>query len=176
MRHEDIWGSGGITPPFLTSARSDRFTPRGNRPCTHSKWGCWLRGCNWKNNIQRIKIKCVVKIICVQTEVASLSGSDAIIASSLGSNWILSGVQSAGWLDIHFTVGTSCERAAPLAEENAAARHHVLRSLISLHNEHRVFSTYDGYQNHQSGDPAQHTDLRLPKAPYLRYNVPSKMF
>jgi hypothetical protein len=28
----------------------------------------------------------------------------------------VSGVQSAGWLDIHFTVGTSCERAVPLAE------------------------------------------------------------
>jgi hypothetical protein len=39
-------------------------------------------------------------------------------------------------LDIHFTVGTSCERAASLAEKNAAARHYVLRS---LHNEHRVF-------------------------------------
>jgi hypothetical protein len=38
----------------------------------------------------------------------------------------------------HFTVGTSSEIAAPLAEKNAAARHHVLRSLISLHNEHRV--------------------------------------
>jgi hypothetical protein len=33
---------------------------------------------------------------------------------------------------------TSYERAAPLAEKNAAARHHVLISLISLHNEHRV--------------------------------------
>jgi hypothetical protein len=32
----------------------------------------------------------------------------------------------------------SCERAAPLAEKNAALRHHVLRSLISLHIEHRV--------------------------------------
>jgi hypothetical protein len=41
-------------------------------------------------------------------------------------------------LDINFTVGTSCERAAPLAEKNAAAQPHVLRSLISLHNEHRV--------------------------------------
>jgi hypothetical protein len=40
-------------------------------------------------------------------------------------------------LDIHFTVGTSSERAAPLAEQNAAARHHVLRS---LHEEHRVFN------------------------------------
>jgi hypothetical protein len=30
------------------------------------------------------------------------------------------GVQSAGWLDIHFTVGTSCERAAPLAEVRSA--------------------------------------------------------
>jgi hypothetical protein len=41
-------------------------------------------------------------------------------------------------LGIHFTVGTSCERAAPLAEKNAAARHRILRSLINLHNEHRV--------------------------------------
>jgi hypothetical protein len=31
------------------------------------------------------------------------------------------GVQSVGWLDIHFTVGISYERAAPLAEKNAAA-------------------------------------------------------
>jgi hypothetical protein len=35
-------------------------------------------------------------------------------------------------LDIHFTIGTSCERAAPLAEKNTAPRHHALRSLISL--------------------------------------------
>jgi hypothetical protein len=48
----------------------------------------------------------------------------------------ISGVQSAGWLDIHFTVATSCERAAPLAEKNSTARHHVLRSLIRLYNEH----------------------------------------
>jgi hypothetical protein len=54
---------------------------------------------------------------------------------------ILSGVQSAGWFDIHFTVGTFCERAAPLAEKNAATRYHVLRSLINVHNEHRVFVT-----------------------------------
>jgi hypothetical protein len=39
-------------------------------------------------------------------------------------------------MNIHFTVGISCERAALLAEKNAAARHHVLRSLISLNNEH----------------------------------------
>jgi hypothetical protein len=39
-------------------------------------------------------------------------------------------------LHIHFTVEISSERAAPLAEKNAAARHHLLRSLISLHNEH----------------------------------------
>jgi hypothetical protein len=45
-------------------------------------------------------------------------------------------------LDIHFTFGTSCERAAPLAEKNAAARHHVLRSLISLRSEHRVLVSY----------------------------------
>jgi hypothetical protein len=36
-------------------------------------------------------------------------------------------VQCAGCLDIHFTVGMSCERAAPLAEKNAAARHHVAK-------------------------------------------------
>jgi hypothetical protein len=27
-------------------------------------------------------------------------------------------IQSSGWLDIHFTVGISCERAAPLAKKN----------------------------------------------------------
>jgi hypothetical protein len=32
----------------------------------------------------------------------------------------------------HFTVGTSCERAAPLAEKNAAARHHVLKSSVDV--------------------------------------------
>jgi hypothetical protein len=48
-------------------------------------------------------------------------------------------------LDIHFTVGTSCERAASLAEKNAAARHHVLRSLISLYYEHRVYSENSKY-------------------------------
>jgi hypothetical protein len=46
-------------------------------------------------------------------------------------------------LDIHFTVGISCERAAPLAEKNAAALHHVLGSLISLHNEHPIFLIYE---------------------------------
>jgi hypothetical protein len=53
-------------------------------------------------------------------------------------------------LDIEFTPGTSCERAAPLAEKNAAARHHVLRSLISLHNEHRaqkhvLYGQFEGF-------------------------------
>jgi hypothetical protein len=52
---------------------------------------------------------------------------------------VLPGVQSAGCLDIHFTVGISCKRAAPLAKKNAAARHHLLRSLISLHNEHPIY-------------------------------------
>jgi hypothetical protein len=58
-------------------------------------------------------------------------------------------VQSAGWWDIHFTVGTSYERAAPLAEKNAAlglsdfsvsgdARRHP----ISLRSEHSVYSRY----------------------------------
>jgi hypothetical protein len=56
----------------------------------------------------------------------------------LGKTLYTSVVQSAGWLNIQFAVGTSCERAAPLAEKNAAAWHHVLRSLISLHNEHCV--------------------------------------
>jgi hypothetical protein len=42
-----------------------------------------------------------------------------------------------------FTVGISCERSAPLAEKNAAARHHVLRSLINLHNEHPIYSHGD---------------------------------
>jgi hypothetical protein len=45
-------------------------------------------------------------------------------------------------LDIHFIAETSCERAAPLAEKNAAARHHALRNLISLHNKHRVFHSH----------------------------------
>jgi hypothetical protein len=38
-------------------------------------------------------------------------------------------------LDIHFTVRSSGERAAPLAEKNAAERHHILRSLISLNTK-----------------------------------------
>jgi hypothetical protein len=41
-------------------------------------------------------------------------------------------------LDIDFIVGIPCERATPLAEKNAVAWHHVLRSLISLHNEHSI--------------------------------------
>lgn len=52
---------------------------------------------------------------------------------------IVSGVQSADWVDIHFTVRTPCERAVPLVKKNAAMRHYVLRSLISLHNEHCVY-------------------------------------
>jgi hypothetical protein len=31
-----------------------------------------------------------------------------------------------------------CERAAPLAEKNTARRHHILKSLAGLHNEHRI--------------------------------------
>jgi hypothetical protein len=57
----------------------------------------------------------------------------------------ISGVQSAG-----FSVGTSCERVTPLAEKNAAARHRVLRSLISLHNEHRVFQHPVALKYHSS--------------------------
>jgi hypothetical protein len=36
------------------------------------------------------------------------------------ARWYISGVQYAGCWDIRFTVGTSCERAPPLAEKNAA--------------------------------------------------------
>jgi hypothetical protein len=38
----------------------------------------------------------------------------------------------------HSFYGTFCEGAATLAEENAAAGHHVLRRPISLHSEHSV--------------------------------------
>jgi hypothetical protein len=47
--HEDIWGSGGIAPPFLTSAldrgeqsasHSGSFIPRERAPGTH-----WIEGC-----------------------------------------------------------------------------------------------------------------------------------
>jgi hypothetical protein len=38
--HEDIWGSGGIAPPFLTSASCPcRFTPGERAPGTH-----WIGG------------------------------------------------------------------------------------------------------------------------------------
>jgi hypothetical protein len=56
----------------------------------------------------------------------------------VAENGNISGVHNAELLDIHFTFGTSCERAAPLAEKNAAARHHVLGSLISLHTDHMI--------------------------------------
>jgi hypothetical protein len=69
----------------------------------------------------------------------SLSGAQ------ISSRAELSGVQSLGSLDINFTVGTFCKRAAPLAEKNAATRHHVLRSLMSLHIEHRVVYYYFNY-------------------------------
>jgi hypothetical protein len=39
----------------------------------------------------------------------------------------------------HFTVEISCERTAPPSEKNFAPRHHLLRGLLSLHNEHSVF-------------------------------------
>jgi hypothetical protein len=47
----------------------------------------------------------------------------------------ISKIHSTGWLDIHTTVGNSCENEVPLAKKNAVARHHVLRRLISLHND-----------------------------------------
>jgi hypothetical protein len=72
-------------------------------------------------------------------------------------------------LDINFTVGISCERAAPLAEKNAAARHHVLRSLISMHNEHRVYWTRKmlprGTRTEKSDKPAQ-------LSPYISLTIP----
>jgi hypothetical protein len=40
-RHEDVWGSGGISPLFLTSAHTRgvaRFTPRERAPVIH-----WIR-------------------------------------------------------------------------------------------------------------------------------------
>jgi hypothetical protein len=74
----------------------------------------------------------------------------------------VSGVQSAGWLDIHFTAGISCERAASLAEKNAAVRHYVLRSLISLHNEHSV---------HLPCSTEWETDI--PSDAYLTVNMPT---
>jgi hypothetical protein len=55
-------------------------------------------------------------------------------------------------LDIHFTVGISCERAALLTEKNAAAWHHVLRSPISLHSERPISSlmscVFDSAESH----------------------------
>jgi hypothetical protein len=76
-------------------------------------------------------------------------------------NWDLyiSGVQSAGWVDIRFTIGTSCERAAALAEKNAAARHHVLRSLIRLHNEHHVVSRQPWLKRHKRSPKPSNLNL-----------------
>jgi hypothetical protein len=38
----------------------------------------------------------------------------------MGLPEIISDVETAGWLDTHFIVGTYYERATPLAEKNAA--------------------------------------------------------
>jgi hypothetical protein len=73
---------------------------------------------------------------------------------------IISGVESAGSLGIHFTIGTSCERAAPLAQKNAAARHRALKNLINLHNEHRV---------HYHGKVTQEIFLRKPNGKSHRH-------
>jgi hypothetical protein len=68
-------------------------------------------------------------------------------------------VQNADWLDIHLTVGSleKCRRTALrtekadkpaqwtpciLDEKNAAAGNHVLKRLISLHNEHPISVYY----------------------------------
>jgi hypothetical protein len=48
-------------------------------------------------------------------------GKTKIISNGSIFWYIIQSVQSAGWLDIHFTVGTSYERAVPLADKNAAA-------------------------------------------------------
>jgi hypothetical protein len=50
--------------------------------------------------------------------------------------------------DWTFSLPTSRERAGPLAEKNAAGRHHVLRILISLHSEHRVYKVVPRIYKH----------------------------
>jgi hypothetical protein len=71
----------------------------------------------------------------IKHEGVLMTHSAVMLSSRKGSlivtDILLPGVHRAGWFDIHFTVGTSSERAAPLAEKNGAARLHVLRSLIS---------------------------------------------
>jgi hypothetical protein len=66
------------------------------------------------------------------------SANTPTYAPGVGGVSFVSDVQNLDWLDIHFTIRTSYKTAAPLAKENAA-RHYVLRSLINLRNEYRVY-------------------------------------
>jgi hypothetical protein len=94
------------------------------------------------------------------------------------------GVQSAGCLDIHFTVGTSYERAAPLAEKNAAAglsdfSYVVPRGGIFLGKWRSTFAgSSDGKMNVQSAcalisvtccDYSEHSFLILVPVFYLSF-------
>jgi hypothetical protein len=45
-------------------------------------------------------------------------------------------------LDIHFTVGTCAKELRRLPIKKFRHAHHVLRRLISLHNEHSVFTWF----------------------------------
>jgi hypothetical protein len=60
------------------------------------------------------------------------------LQSTLNIKWLISGVQRRRFIGYSFYLWNFCERAVPLAEKNAAVRHHVLRSLISLHKEHCI--------------------------------------
>jgi hypothetical protein len=72
----------------------------------------------------------------MKERVAELRFNESLMAAAFLVNPIP--IQPSS-LDIHFTVGTSCERAVPLSGKNVAAQHYVLRSLISLHNEHLLY-------------------------------------
>jgi hypothetical protein len=59
----------------------------------------------------------VLNLQCLRRREVHLTASLNIFSVAL-----LTGVQSAGCLDIRFNVGTSCERTAPLAEKNPPVR------------------------------------------------------
>jgi hypothetical protein len=78
--------------------------------------------------------------------MTNFTGFTTYVFFSFFATGHVTGVQSAGWLDIHFTVGISCVRAAPLAGKHGDWRHHLLTYLISLHNEHSVFPWSIGHR------------------------------